>query len=257
MPTIIYILIFTFFGCIVAIGGAGLILLKKTLSPKLTHALSAFAAGGLLGAAFLDLLPEAFHGLEALGKKDVEVTVFLYTLGGIILFFLLERLIHWFHHHQDDEHTDVKPLVPLILFGDGAHNFIDGVVIGATFLVDIRLGIITTLAIVLHELPQEVGDFGILLKEGMSRSKALLYNFLSQLTSVLGGVGTYFVGNMINGVLPYIIAITSGFFLYIALTDLVPDIHNENKRGFAFLETLLLILGILLIYLSVTFLHEH
>ena len=257
MPTIIYILIFTFLGCVVAIGGAGLILLKKTLSPKLTHALSAFAAGGLLGAAFLDLLPEAFHGLEELGYQDVETTVFLYTLGGIILFFLLERLIHWFHHHHDDHKEEMKPVIPLILFGDGAHNFIDGVVIAATFLVDIRLGMITTLAIVIHELPQEIGDFGILLKEGMSKSKALLYNFLSQLTSVLGGVGTYFIGSMVNGVLPYLIAITSGFFLYIALTDLVPDIHNENKKGFALLETVLLILGIVLIYVSVTFLHEH
>lgn len=259
MPTLAYIIIFTLLGSLLAIGGAAILLTKKKLSHSLTHALSAFAAGSLLGAALLDLLPEAFHHFEEMGVEEVEGQVFIYVLGGILLFFLLERFIHWFHHHHH-QHEGEKPsaIVPLVVFGDSVHNFIDGVLIAATFMVDINLGIITTLAIVAHELPQEIGDFGILLHSGLSRLKALQYNLLSQLTAVIGAVLTYFIGSGVEGLLPYIIAVTSGFFLYIALTDLIPDIHNENRKGFALLETALLLGGIAVIWLSLTFLgHGH
>ena len=255
MQTLIYIIIFTTLGSVLAMLGGLILLSRKSLSHTVTHALSAFAAGALLGAAFLDLLPEAFHHFEELGIEEIETTVFMYTLGGVLLFFILERFIHWFHHHHRNHKEETTPLVSLIVFGDGVHNFIDGIVIGATFLVDINLGIITTLAIAMHELPQEIGDFGVLLHEGVAKGKVFLYNFLSQLAAVGGGIVTYFVGSSIEGILPYIIAITSGFFIYIALSDLVPDIHSENKKGFAFLETSMLFVGIFLIFLSVTFLH--
>ncbi len=255
MQTLTYIIVFTLLGSGLAMLGGLVLLSRKTLSHTVTHALSAFAAGALLGAAFLDLLPEAFHHFEELGMEEVESTVLMYTLGGVLLFFILERFIHWFHHHHRSHKEETTPLVPLIVFGDGFHNFIDGIVIGATFLVDINLGIITTLAIVLHELPQEVGDFGVLLHEGVAKGKVLMYNFLSQLAAVVGGVMTYFIGSSVEGILPYLLAITSGFFIYIALSDLVPDIHNENKKGFAFLETSMLFVGIFIIFLSVTFLH--
>ncbi len=198
--------------------------------------------------------------MEELGVDEAEGQIFLSVLIGILLFFVLERFIHWFHHHHhhhDKEEKELKPVVPLVIFGDGVHNFIDGVVIGATFLVDIRLGIITMLAIVVHELPQEIGDFGILLHEGVKKSKIFLYNLLSQLTAVIGGVLTFFIGSTIDGILPYLIAGTSGFFIYIALSDLIPDIHNENKKGFALIETVLLFVGISVIWLSLTFLGGH
>lgn len=257
MSTLIYIIIFTFVASILGLMGGILLLTRKKLSHNVTHGLSAFAAGSLLGAAFLDLLPEAFHHMKDLGVVDSEKTIFLYTLGGVLFFFFLERFIHWFHHHhRSHDEDEMKPIVPLIVFGDGVHNFIDGTVMAATFMVDIRLGIITTLAIIAHELPQEVGDFGLLLHQGVKKSKVFFYNFYSQLTAVLGGITTYFVGSSINGVLPIFIAITSGFFIYIALSDLVPDIHSENRKGFALFESALLVLGIIVIYLATTFL-EH
>ncbi len=259
MSTLLYIIIFTTIGSFLAVGVTAYLLTRKKLSHTVTHALSAFAAGALLGAAMLDLLPEAFHHFEEMGIEHPESEVLLYTLVGIIGFFLFERFIHWFHHHNHRHNEEpVKAIVPLVIFGDAFHNFIDGVLIAATFMVDINLGIITTIAILVHELPQEIGDFGILLHSGLSRLKAFQFNLLSQLAAVIGGVVTFFVGASVGGVLPYIIAVTSGFFLYIALTDLIPDIHNENKKGFAVVETLLLFGGILVIWLSITFLgHGH
>lgn len=255
MSTLVYIILFTTLASLLGVLGGSLLLLRKKLSHTVTHGLAAFAAGSLLGAAFLDLLPEAFHYMEELGIKEAEGTVFLYVLVGILLFFLLERFIHWFHHHhRSHEEKGVKPIVPLIIFGDGVHNFIDGVVIAATFMVDIRLGIITTFAIVAHEVPQEIGDIGLLLHEGLKRSKVFIYNLVSQAMSIIGGVVTYFIGSSIEGVLPLLLAVTSGFFIYIALSDLVPDIHSENKKGFAAMESALLILGIGVIWISISLL---
>jgi zinc and cadmium transporter len=260
MTTLIYIIIFTTLGSLLALLGGVILLTRKKLSHTITHGLSAFAAGALLGAAFLDLLPETFHHFEEMGMEEVEGQVLLYTLIGILLFFLLERSIHWFHHHhhQHNEDEPTSAVVPLVIFGDGVHNFIDGILIAATFMVDIQLGMITTVAIAAHELPQEIGDFGILLHAGLSKKKALVYNLLSQLTAVIGGVATYFIGNSIEGVIPDIIAVTSGFFIYIALTDLIPDIHNENRKGFALIESALLFVGIFVIWASINFLpHGH
>ncbi len=255
MSTVIYIIIFISLGSILAMLGGMILLSRKKLSHTISHGLAAFAAGSLLGAAFLDLLPEAFHHLEEMGLKEVESTVFLYTLAGILFFFLLERFIHWFHHHHREHgEEELKPVVALIVFGDGVHNFIDGVVIAAAFLADIQLGIITTFAVLIHEFPQEIGDFGVLLHQGVSKGRVLLFNVLSQSTAILGGVITYFIGSSVEGILPLLLAGTSGFFIYIALSDLVPDIHSENKRGFAIMESSLLFAGIVLIWLSVTFL---
>ena len=259
MSELIQIIFYTGLGGALALIGGSILLTRKTLSHTITHALAAFAAGSLLGASFLDLLPEAFHQIEELGVKEGEMTIFTSVLLGILFFFLLERIIHWLQHpHREHRGTDPKPIVPLVIFGDSVHNFIDGVVIAATFLVDPTLGVVTTFAIVAHELPQEIGDFGILLHEGVSRKKVFLYNALSQATAIVGGVITYFIGTTIEGLLPILIAITSGFFIYIALSNLVPGIHEENKKGFAVLESLALLTGVLVIYLSLTLLgHGH
>lgn len=244
-----YILVFTFIGSVVSLIGGILLLYKEKLALKFSHFLLSFAAGTLLGTAFFDLLPEAAE--EANG-----VDIFLFALLGILFFFVLERFIHWAHHHQYHGKEDVEPTVALIIFGDSVHNFIDGVAIAATFLVDIRLGIITSLAVAAHEIPQEIGDFGVLLKKGVKRDKVLLFNILSALTAMVGAVLTFYFGERIQNILPIFVSLTAGFFIYIAASDLIPEIHHGNRKSFAVFETSLLFAGVLSVWLFVKLL-EH
>lgn len=255
LPTIIYILIFIFLGSIASLIGGVVLLAKAKLAYRLSHLLASYAAGALLGAAFFDLLPEAAEEAEhhALEYGGEAINIFVWTLLGVLFFFLLERIIHWFHHHTDHQTRleEPKPIVPLVMLGDSVHNFIDGVVIAATFMVSIPTGIITALAVATHEIPQEIGDFGILLKQGLTRKKVLLFNLLSALTAVLGGLVTYFMGDAIDPYLPIFLAITAGFFIYIALSDLVPEMHHINNRKLAVLESGLLLLGVAVVWISV------
>jgi len=254
MSTLVYILLFTFLGSIAALIGGVILLSKEKFALKISHFLASFAAGVLLGTAFFDLLPEALHE----GEKS-QVDVFLFTLLGIVLFFLIERFIHWFHHHEEPhEHKkETKSTVPLIIIGDTVHNFIDGIVIAATFLVSIPLGVITSLAVVAHEIPQEIGDFGLLLHKGLRKKKILMFNILSASVSILGAVLTYVLGSdLVEKYIPVFLALTAGFFIYIASSDLIPEIHYEKRRGFAIIESLLLVFGIVVIWVSVSLL-EH
>lgn len=239
VDTLFYIILFTFLGSVVSLIGGVLLLLKEKLAKRISHFLAAFAAGTLLGTAFLDLLPESLEG----GR---EIDIFWWTLIGILTFFLLERFIH--HHHDDPENKNV---VPLIVVGDSIHNFIDGVAIAATFLISIPLGIVTTLAVAAHEIPQEIADFGLMLHKGVKRNKVLKINFLSSLFAMVGAILTFFVRDQIEGMLPIFLAITAGFFIYIALSDLVPEIHGEDRKNVALIETVLLLCGVLVIYLFV------
>jgi len=229
----------------------GIILLsKEKFALKISHFLASFAAGVLLGTAFFDLLPEAMHE-----GKGLEGNIFFFTLLGIVLFFLIERFIHWFHHHEEphEHEKETKSTVPLIIIGDTVHNFIDGIIIAATFLVSIPLGVITSLAVVAHEIPQEIGDFGLLLHKGLRRKRILMLNVLSASVSILGAMLTYVLGSdLVEEYIPVFLALTAGFFIYIAASDLIPEIHYEKRRGFALIETLLLISGIVVIWISVT-----
>lgn len=255
LPILAYIIFFTLVGSVFSLIGGVLLLINEKKTLKYSHFLAAFAAGTLLGTVFFDLFPEAVHESENLEKSGTEVSIFIWTLLGILGFFLLERFIHWFHHHQHAyEEKLVKPTVPLIIIGDSVHNFIDGVVIAATFLVSIPLGIITTLAVAAHEIPQEIGDFGILLHKGLGRKKVLLVNILSALTAMVGALITFWIGEQIETSIPILLAITAGFFIYIALSDLIPEIHQENRRGFAVIETSLMFLGVVIIYIFITLL---
>ncbi len=244
MSIFLYIVVFSFIGSVVSLMGGVLLLFFKQGTLKASHLLASFAAGALLATAFFDLLPEAF-------EMAPDRNIFGWALAGFMVFFIFERFLSWFHHHHDqDEHDTVtgKPVVALIVFGDSLHNFIDGIVIAGAFLVDIRLGSITALATAAHEIPQEIGDFGILLSKGVPKSKVLLYNFLSALATMVAATLTYFVGNAFQGLLPIFLAATAGFFIYIAASDLIPEIHHEKRKGFAFYETLLLIIGILVVW---------
>ena len=253
MSTLGYILLSTFIGSIGALIGGLILLSSKKFAIRVSHFLASFAAGTLLGTAFLDLLPEASHEAE-----ESDINIFLWALIGVITFFLLERFIHWFHHHEKShEHgKEVKSILPLIIIGDTIHNFIDGVVIAATFLVSIPLGIVTTWAVFAHEIPQEIGDFGLMLHKGLSRGKIILVNIISAAVAFFGAIITYSLGNILEAYIPIFLALTAGFFIYIAASDLIPEIHYEKNKKFAVIKSLLLLLGVVLIGISGSF-FEH
>ncbi|MFA6281015.1 MAG: ZIP family metal transporter, partial [Candidatus Omnitrophota bacterium] len=194
--------------------------LKKQILQKILLFLVSFAVGALFGDAFIHLLPEAFEELGA------NLTTSLYIILGIVIFFILEKFIRWHHCHAPAHEHQWKPVVALNLLGDGVHNFIDGLIIGATYSVSIPLGIATTLAVILHEIPQEIGDFGVLIHGGMSIKKALFFNFLSAITSILGAVFALIVGSHMKGFTAALVPITAGGFIYIAGSDLIPELHD-------------------------------
>lgn len=262
MSTLEYIIIFSLLGSVGSLIGGLFLLSRGKFALKISHFLASFAAGVLLGTAFLDLLPEAVHEAEETG-----IDVFIWALAGIVIFFFIERFIHWFHHHDEtldhpahaSKHAqESKSTIPLIIIGDTLHNFLDGVVIAATFMVSIPLGITTTLAVMAHEIPQEIGDFGLMLHKGLAKRKILYVNALSATAAVVGAVLTYNLGDIMEQYISIFLALTAGFFIYIASSDLIPEIHYEKRKKHAIFESLLLVLGIIVVMISVTFLsHGH
>lgn len=217
---------------------------REELVERLLLGLVALAAGSLLGGAFLHLLPSA---LAEVGPGDT-LSVFVALLAGFCVFFVLEGFLRWHHHHSTShEH---EPVSYLVLVSDSLHNFIDGLVIAGAFLIDPSVGIITTVAIALHELPQEIGDYGVLLYGGFTRRRALILNYLTQATVILGGVAGYYFAGALAGLPPFILAFAAGNFIYIASSDLIPEIKQETtprrSAGYflIFLTGLLLMLGI-------------
>ena len=208
-----------------------------------------FAAGALLAAAFLDLIPEAIEHGEA-----AQASMFI--LIGLVIFFILERSLSWFHHHHEEEISKAnRRNTTLIVIGDTFHNFIDGLAIGAAFLVDPAIGVVTTVAIAAHEIPQELGDFGLMLSKGMAKSKVLLVNIVSALATVLGAALVYGFGGELPVSESVLLAITAGFFIYIAASDIIPTIHAEPERKWATIQTIVLISAILLVGIVAAFVH--
>ncbi|PJE59674.1 MAG: ZIP family metal transporter [Candidatus Portnoybacteria bacterium CG10_big_fil_rev_8_21_14_0_10_44_7] len=197
--------------------------LKTEKLKKLLLFLVSFSAGALLGDAFLHLLPEIFLTKNVLRGG-------LAILAGIFLFLLLESFICWRHCHQPTTERHIHPVGITNLFGDGLHNFIDGMLIAGSFLVSIPLGVATSLAVALHEIPQEIGDFGILLHAGFSRRKALLFNFLSALLAALGAGLVLWLGLLSAPFINFILGLTAGGFIYIACADLIPEIHKTHQE---------------------------
>lgn len=253
MPAVEIILLLTLTGSIGALGGGALLLLGKKVSESIAHVLVSFAAGALLGVTFFELLPEAIEHAEEVAEGGAEINIFLWTLGGMLSFYLLDRGIHWYKYHQKinkGKHGSVN--VSLVILGDSAHNFIDGLAIAVTYMVNPAVGIVTTIATIAHEIPQEIGDFAILLHEGMPRKKVLVINILSALLAIAGAGIAILIGERIEGIIPYALSLTSGFFLYIALSNLLPEIHGEEKKGYAIRESAFLILGVITIWLATT-----
>ena len=233
-----YIIIFTFFGSIASLAGSFFLLIKREITETFSNTLISFAAGALIGVAFLDLLPEA---MEESGGSSI----FIPALLGFIGFFFAERFIQLFHHHH--EHGE-KPTVLLVLIGDGVHNFIDGVVITASFLTSIPLGITTALAVAAHEIPQEIADMGVLLACGLPKSKALLYNFLSALTALVGALLAFLFAAFVEQYLFVFLSVTAGFFVYISASDLIPQLHEKYLENRKFTQAFIFLFGILSIF---------
>lgn len=217
------------------IGALGVSWLTKRF-PHFILGLVSLSAGSLLGAAFFHLLPE---GIEELGVE----TTFLVTVGSYCLFLLMEKILPWQHCHTED--CPVHTFAYLNLVGDSVHNFIDGLVMAAAFQTNVGLGVATTLAVMLHELPQEWGDMGVLLHAGMPRRRALMANVAVSLTAVLGGVLGLALGMFDAGLTPYLLPIAAGGFFYIASSDLVPELRQSKSRLQDWLIWLALVVGVL------------
>lgn len=238
-------------GSVVSLVGGILLLVWKVPVSRIQKVAIPFAAGALLAAAFIDLLPEAIESGE---PRQIA----LYVLGGFLVFFILERFLGWFHHHHshnDASHTQ-KVTRSLIIAGDTVHNLIDGLALGAAFLADPALGFVTAIAIAAHEIPQEVGDFGVLLSLGMRRRNVLLVNLFSAMVTVIGAVVVYGLGSNLTGLEPLLLAGTVGFFIYIAASDLIPTIHNEPSMKTANYQTLIVLIGIAIVGVSVAGAHH-
>lgn len=231
------IILWSIAGGVLSVLVAGLFLLIPTgLQQRILPAMISYATGALLAGALIGLIPEALQQAPA-------HTVLSLVLAGILMFFILEKLVLWRHCHDDDCHTH-SAAAPLIVIGDAFHNFIDGVVIGAAFLSSVPLGIATTLAIIAHEIPQELGDFAILLHSGYSKAKALAFNLISSLSTVLGAVIAYFALHDVSNAIPYVLAISASAFLYIAIADLIPGMHRRVGLSPTLQQVVLILLGI-------------
>ncbi len=224
---------------VVSFVGIFTLAIKEERLKKILLFLVSFSAGSLFGAAFLHLLPEA---VETYG---FGLQVPLYVISGILLFFVLEKFIYWRHCHVPTSKQHAHPVAFMNLVGDGLHNLIDGMIIGGAYLVSFPLGITTTIAVIVHEIPQEIGDFGVLLHAGFSKTKALFFNFISASIAFLGVVISLLIGTNVEGYLLFLLPLTAGGFIYIAGSDLIPELHKECSASKSFLQLVLLILGIL------------
>lgn len=242
---LVWILSSTFLVCLISLIGIFTLMIKENLLQKILFSLIGFSAGALIGGAFLHLLPEALEKLKS-------TAVFYYLIVGLVIFFMMERYFHWRHCH--DESCAIHPVTYLNLFGDGLHNFLDGMIIAASFLISLKLGLVTTLAVILHEIPQELGDFAVLVYGGFSKEKALLFNFISALAAMAGAISTYFISEFMQGFSNFIVPFAAGGFIYIAASDLIPEIHKEKDLKRSSLAFFAFLLGILFMALAKSFL---
>ena len=266
MSVLSWIIIFSLFGGILSVIAASVFLMlpEPGRSRILPHMVS-FAIGALLGAAFLGLFPHALSSPHISDVHDISLTV----LVGLLTFFILEKLVIWRHchhiecevhgteepHHHHEKEENHAPAGTLVLVGDAVHNFVDGILIAAAFLTDIHLGIVTALAVAAHEIPQEVGDFAILLQSGFSRSKAMLFNILSSLTTVIGALLAYYSLSSAEHYLPYVLAVAASSFIYVAVADLIPGLHKQTAVSDSLKQITLIMSGVFVVYISHSFLH--
>lgn len=279
MHLLTWIVLFTAIGgALSALAASIFLVVSDSVRARVLPHLVSFATGALLSAALLGLLPHAVASAGIANTHEIGLTL----LGGLLLFFVLEKMVLWrhchqdvcevhvhpevhahapghthehVHNHDDNEQNRNKASAMLILIGDGFHNVLDGVLIAAAFMTDVHLGVVTAIAVCAHEIPQEVGDLAILLNGGMSRMRALTLNLLASITSVLGGVAAYFAMAQVQELLPYAIAIAASSFLYIAVADLIPGLHRKVDPGSGAWQFVYIVLGVAVIYVSHSLAH--
>jgi zinc and cadmium transporter len=247
MGPILFTLISVLIVSLISLIGVFFIFLKKDTLNSVILFFVSLSVGSLLGGAFLHLIP------EAVGNGGVTLKISFLILTGILIFFVIENFIHWRHCHVPTSKDHPHPLGIMALVGDGIHNLIDGLVIAAAYFVAIPLGIVTTLAVIIHEIPQEIGHFGVLLYAGFPKRKALFFNFLTALTAMIGAIIGIIFSKSSAVFSAIVIPIAAGGFLYIAGSDLVPEMHKNQEKSFPFKNLIGILLGILLMY-ALTFL---
>jgi len=242
MSPLFHSIIATFLVSLLSLIGVFTLSIKHKLLDKVLFYLVGFSAGALMGGAFLHLIPEAVHEFH-------DENIFIYILIGFSFFFIIERFLHWHHcHNNHDGECKVHPFTYMSLIGDGTHNFIDGLIIASAFVADFHLGVATTIAVIAHEIPQEIGDFGVLIYGGFSRAKALFFNFLSATTAILGAIIGVFLTSYIDNFTMFLLPFTAGGFIYIAASDLIPELHKEPKLHKSVTAFICFLLGIALMY---------
>lgn len=246
MHLLILILLFILIVSLISFLGVISLIIEKKLLNKMLFIVIAFAAGALFGAAFLHMIPEAFEG---------NANSILFVPIGIVIFLIVEKFIYWRHCH--DPKCKIHSFAYMNLLGDAIHNFLDGIIIATAFLVNIPFGIIVSLAVILHEVPQEVGDFGVLIYGGLKVKKAILLNFLVALTAFAGAVFAYFLASHISGVIPYFIALSAGSFIYIGAVDLMPELHKELDKSKSIIQVIAFAIGITAMYVLMQLIAVH
>ena len=249
MDIFLYAIISVLIASLISLIGLLTLSIKTKKLNKILIYIIGFSAGALLGDAFIHLLPEIVE------EAGFTLTISFSLLAGILIFFILEKFIHWNHcHRHTSEETHVHSFAYTNLIGDALHNFLDGIIIASAYIISIPAGIATTIAVILHEIPQEIGDFGILMHAGFSKSKALLTNFMTALAAVLGTIITFWISGSIENIEKILIPIAAGGFIYIASSDIIPELHKETKIWKSILQLISILVGIavmaLLIFLE-------
>lgn len=242
LSTLFFILGSVLFVSLVSLIGIFILFLSREKLKRILIYLVSLSAGTLLGDVFFHLLP------EAVGETGFDLRISFYLLSGIITCFILEKFIYWRHCHIIASQDHPHPFSFLILFSDGLHNFIDGLIIGASYFVNISLGITTTVAIIFHEIPQEIGDFASLLYGGMNKFKALFFNFLSALTAILGAISVLIFKDYSKELINFLIPFAAGNFIYIAGSDLIPELHKEFEVKNSIFQLIFFILGLVVMF---------
>jgi zinc and cadmium transporter len=248
--SILIMVLFEIFASVLLVSAVSLVgivtlALKEAKLRRILLYLVSFSAGTMLGGAFIHLIPEAAEG-------GFSITLSSSVLFGIVFSFALEKVIHWRHCHTPVGKGHPHPFAYMNLFGDFVHNFIDGLIIAASYIAGMPTGIATTVAVLLHEIPQEIGDFGVLIHGGFTRKKAVLYNFLTALSAVLGAAVAVVASSAIQGAGTFLLGLAAGGFIYIAASDLIPELHKSSTcdsfSSRAFVQMMILVIGMIVMY---------